>query len=134
MAQSNEEQEAVNIGYEVAEAAYRSGDIQLANRFRRIAASIRNQEQLISAKRRRTRNDIVKHTEELHDFVQTKYSNLEFRCIDDYERCKKKQKKERKSAYLCAIALFICIARRLIPFVQQADTLMKHHRTEEDDE
>jgi len=35
---------------------------------------------------------------------------LPFRCIDDYDEGVGKRKREKKSPYLCSVALFICLA------------------------
>ena len=36
-----------------------------------------------------------------------------FRCIDEYDECVRKQKKQKKSPYLCSVALFICLANSM---------------------
>ena len=45
-----------------------------------------------------------------------KYKNVEFKCIDDYDKCAAKR---GKKSLLCLLALFICMGRRIIPFVRQ---------------
>jgi hypothetical protein len=47
---------------------------------------------------------------------EPKYSNIEFKCIGDYEKC---QRKRGKRSVLCALAFFICMGRRIMPFVRQ---------------
>jgi hypothetical protein len=46
---------------------------------------------------------------------EPKYSSAEFKCISDFDKCK--AHRGEKSA-LCRLALFICIGKRIIPFVR----------------
>ena len=45
-----------------------------------------------------------------------KYKNVEFKCIDDYDKCAARR---GKKSLLCLLALFICMGRRIIPLVHQ---------------
>lgn len=42
------------------------------------------------------------------------FRNVEFRCIEDYDKCRKK----RGHSGLCRLALMICILRRIVPMVR----------------
>jgi hypothetical protein len=44
-----------------------------------------------------------------------RYQNAEFQCISDYDKCVFKR---GEGASICAIALIVCIARRIVPFVR----------------
>jgi hypothetical protein len=61
---------------------------------------------------------LAKHTDELVKRVKRrpKYSTIEFKCLDDFEKCK-----EHRSEYdlFCLLSYLICILRRIIPFVRQ---------------
>src|SRR5213080_1863970 len=64
------------------------------------------------------RKRLVEHTTQLNTHVEGRYSNIEFKCIGDFEKC---QAKRGKYSSLCVLAFFICLARRLIPLVEQAE-------------
>jgi hypothetical protein len=42
------------------------------------------------------------------------FVTAEFKCISDYDLCVS----TRRARLLCALALFICIGRRVVPFVK----------------
>ena len=122
MAQSDEkeivalEKEASQLGYSVMEQSYQVGERELANEFRWIAVQLYG----MSAKhlikeRKEIRQEISKRTKELGDVVREKYiqHQLPFRCIDDYDECVWKRKRQRQSTYLCSVALYICLARSM---------------------
>jgi hypothetical protein len=46
-----------------------------------------------------------------------KYSNIEFKCLDDYEKCRRYR---GKYDLLCILSYIVCIGRRLIPLVRQS--------------
>jgi hypothetical protein len=46
-----------------------------------------------------------------------KYSNIEFKCLDDYEKCRRHRS---KYDLLCILSYIVCIGRRIIPFVRQS--------------
>ena len=43
-----------------------------------------------------------------------RYSNIEFKCIDDFEKCKRHR---GKYDLLCILSYIVCIGRRIIPLV-----------------
>jgi hypothetical protein len=45
-----------------------------------------------------------------------KYKNIEFKCLDDYEKCRRHR---GKYDLLCILSYIVCIGRRIIPFVRQ---------------
>jgi hypothetical protein len=58
--------------------------------------------------------------ENVDDFTEVikrnpKYSNIEFKCLDDYDKCRKHR---GKNSLLCIISYIICIGRRIIPLVR----------------
>jgi hypothetical protein len=79
-------------------------------------ASARQRQRKTLAARKR----LAKDTDELVRRVKRtpKYSTIEFKCLDDYEKCRR-----HRSTYdlFCIVSYLICILRRLIPFVEQAE-------------
>jgi hypothetical protein len=65
-------------------------------------------------KKGETTKGIIEFSEQLKK--EPDYKNVEFSCIADFDKCRKQRGK--KSA-LCHLAFFICMARRMIPFVRQ---------------
>ena len=61
---------------------------------------------------------LAEHTDELVKRIKRrpKYSTIEFKCLDDFEKCK-----EHRSEYdlFCLLSYLICILWRIIPFVRQ---------------
>ena len=110
------EKEAAGLGYVVAEHSLPAGERELAGQFRRIADHLaRTISERTPAERRRLRQETSKHIKALGDVVRAKHiqHHLPFSCIDDYDECVAKQKKRRKSPYLCFLALFICLANSM---------------------
>ena len=62
--------------------------------------------------RKRVRQEISKRTKELSEVVKAKHTqrHLAFSCIDQHDECVRKKKRQKKSPYLCFLALFICLA------------------------
>ncbi len=60
-----------------------------------------------------TTKGIIEFTEAVKK--DPKYSTSEFKCIDDFDKCQRHR--GNKSAF-CYIALFVCIGKRIIPFVR----------------
>ena len=62
--------------------------------------------------RKRVRQEISKRTKELSNVVKAKHTqrHLAFSCIDLHDECVRKKKRQKKSPYLCFLALFICLA------------------------
>jgi hypothetical protein len=48
--------------------------------------------------------------------TKSDYINVEFKCIGDFDKCRKER---GKNSVLCMLAFFICMGRRLIPLVHQ---------------
>ena len=124
MARNDEEEirkleaEAVQLGYSAAEGSIKIGELELANQFRWIAGRL-TPERMTSAEtpaeRKRVRQEISKRTKELSDVVQAKHiqHHLAFSCIDLHDECVRKRKRQKKSPYLCFLALYICLAHSM---------------------
>jgi hypothetical protein len=110
------EAEARELGFSVVRRCYDIGDRELGDQFHWIAGHL-------PAERRplrplaplRVRQEISKRTKELGDAVRAKHIqyHLPFSCIDDHDECVRKRKRQRKSTYLCFLALYICLARSM---------------------
>ena len=61
--------------------------------------------------RKRVRQEISKRTKELSEVVKAKHTQryLAFSCIDKHDECVRKKKRQKKSRYVCFLALFICL-------------------------
>jgi hypothetical protein len=61
--------------------------------------------------RKRVRQEISKRTKELSEVVKEKHiqHHLAFSCIDQHDECIRKRKRQKKSPYVCFLALFICL-------------------------
>ena len=60
-------------------------------------------------------------TKEITEFTklvkkEPKYSSAEFKCIGDFDKCKKHR---GNRSVLCHLAFFICLGKRIVPFVRQ---------------
>jgi hypothetical protein len=100
-----------SIGYSVAvERSLAVGELELVNQFRWIASHLR-----MSAKAPTERKRIRREISKLSDVVREKHiqHHLPFSCIDLHDECVGKRKRQRKSTYLCFLALYICLARLL---------------------
>jgi hypothetical protein len=123
MARNDEEEilalevEAAGLGYSVVERSYPVGQPELGDQFRRIAFHLMPER--MSAKtpkeRKGVRQEISKRMKELSDVVRAKHirHHLAFSCIDLHDECVRKRKRQRKSTYLCDLALYICLARSM---------------------
>jgi hypothetical protein len=58
---------------------------------------------------------VIRFTEAVRK-EKPEYNSPEFKCIADFDKCK--EKRSNKSI-LCHLALFICMGKRIIPFVRQ---------------
>ena len=65
--------------------------------------------------RKRVRQEISKRTKELSNVVKAKHTqrHLAFSCIDLHDECVRKKKRQKKSPYLCFLALYICLAQSI---------------------
>jgi hypothetical protein len=94
-------------------AASQSELMELGNQFREIASHLMPERMTARtpAERKRVRQEISKRTKELSDVVKAKHTqrHLAFSCIDLHDECMQKRKRQRKSTYLCFLALFICL-------------------------
>jgi hypothetical protein len=43
-----------------------------------------------------------------------RYQTIEFKCVDDFYKCRRDTE---KNSAICTLAFFICLGRRVIPFV-----------------
>jgi hypothetical protein len=67
--------------------------------------------------KRRRKGELSKGVIEFTKVVKKdpKYSNAEFKCIGDLDKCKKDR---GEKSTLCWLAFFICMGKRIIPFVR----------------
>jgi hypothetical protein len=124
------EKEASQLGYDVvvtirdldiatAEglAASQSELMEFANQFRWIASHLMPERMsaLTPVDRKRVRQEISKRTKELSEVVKAKHTQryLAFSCIDKHDECVRKKKRQKKSPYLCFLALYICLAQSI---------------------
>jgi hypothetical protein len=111
------EREASQLGYGVVGKSIEIREFELSNQFRWIAFNLMPERMgaLTPAQRRHVRQQISKRTKELSDVVRAKHvqHHLAFSCIDLHDECVRKRKRQRKSTYLCFLALYICLARSM---------------------
>jgi hypothetical protein len=121
------EKEAVGLGYYVLKQLSESHIAELTpigNQFHWIANHLREHLKEMSertparemsertlAQRKRLRQEISKRTKELSEAVKEKHiqHHLAFSCIDQHDECVRKRKKQKRSPYVCFLALFICL-------------------------
>ena len=111
------EKEASQLGYGVEERSILIGELELSNQFRWIAGHLIRESMSANtpAQRKHVRQQISQRTKELSDVVQAKHiqHHLAFSCIDLHDECVRKRKRQKKSTYLCFLALYICLARSM---------------------
>src|SRR5262249_28545356 len=109
-----QEIQAAQLGHVVVEQALAIGELQLANQFRWIVGQLQlaQRKERTPAERKRLRQAISNRTKELSEVVKEKHiqHHLAFSCIDQHDECVRKKKRQKKSPYLCFLALFICLA------------------------
>jgi hypothetical protein len=113
-----QELEAWGLGYDVVENSILIGEVELSNQFRWIAGHLGPKGTSAArspAERKLVRQEISKRTKELSDVVQAKHiqHHLAFSCIDLHYECVRKRKRQKKSTYLCFLALYICLAHSM---------------------
>ena len=123
MARNDEEEilaqeiQAARLGHVVVEQALAIGELQLANQFRWIEGQLQlaQGKERTPAERKRLRQAISKRTKELSEVVKEKHiqHHLAFSCIDQHDECVRKKKRQKKSPYLCFLALYICLAQSM---------------------
>ena len=107
-------------GYSAVETSIKIGDRELSNQFRWIAGHLRNMSALTPAERKSVRQEISKRTKELSDVVRAKciqYHLAPFSCVDQHDECVRKKKRQKKSTYLCDLALLICLLNSMTPLL-----------------
>ena len=128
MARNDEEEiriqeiQAVRLGYYVVERSIQVGERELSDQFRWIADNLMPERMsaLTPVERKRVRQEISKRTKELSDVVKAKYIKLHltpFLCNDQYDECVRKKKRQKKSTYLCDLALLICLLNSMTPLL-----------------
>ena len=112
-----QEKEACRVGYEVAEQLPMRGEEQLSGHFRWIAGHLapKTMSDKTPVERRRYRQEINKYIKEVSHVVREKHiqRNREFSCIDQFDECVRKRKRQKKSPYPCFLALYICLANSM---------------------
>src|SRR5262249_11590641 len=101
---------------EVVKSFVGAGEPELANQFRWIAGQLGQMSNKTPVERRRVRREVSKRIKKLGDVVREKhiqYNLSSFRCIDQHDECVRNRKKQKKSPYLCFLALFICLANSM---------------------
>jgi hypothetical protein len=120
MARNNEkeilslEEKALVTSYEVLKrlSAAHIGELEpIVIEFHWIADHLRSMSERSPGERKRVRQEISKRTKELSEVVQKKHiqRHLAFSCIDLHDECVRKRKRQKKSPYVCFLALFICL-------------------------
>ena len=94
------------------------GETELSDQFRWIADRLAQERvsERTPTDRKRLRQETNKRIKELGDVVRAKhiqYNLLSFRCIDLHDECVRNRKKQKKSPYLCFLALYICLANSM---------------------
>ena len=111
------ERQAARLGYEVVEQSVKAGERELGEQFHwiadHLAQTIRKE---TPAERRRLRQGMSTRIKILGDVIREKhiqYQLLPFRCIDEHDECVRKRKRQKKSPYLCFLALYICLSNSM---------------------
>jgi len=111
------EKQAARLGYTVVEFSSLAGEQDLAGQFHwiadHLAQTIRKE---TPAERRRLRQGTSTRIKILSDVIREKhiqYQLLPFRCTDEHDECVRKRKRQKKSPYLCYLALYICLANSM---------------------
>src|SRR5262249_16031656 len=112
------ERDASELGYVVVQNTIRIREFKLSDQFHWIAGQLAPQimSERTLAERKHVRQEISKRIKELSDVVREKhiqYNLSSFRCIDQFDECVRKRKRQQKSPYLCFLALYICLANSM---------------------
>src|SRR5262245_29606279 len=124
MAQKDEEEmlalerEASELGYVGVQNIIRIREFELSDQFRWIASQLAPETmgERTPAERKYVRQEISKRIKELGEVVREKHGqhNLSsFRCMDQHDECVRNRKRQKKSPYLCFLALYICLANSM---------------------